>query len=128
MSLLDRGPDQQPCNVYLEVTTTDADGNTITKASTTPTPTTARFQIQNQSGTSSRRAESNDEGYFTEKVYSVRFTRSFEAAHGPLGSQAIIGWGLDSKGREAKYEIFGDVLEYTSSRRTKHRTYTIRRY
>lgn len=128
MSLLDRGPGYEDCIVIMESVTTDADGNTVTKAGGARIPAKARFQIQNQSGTSSRRAESNDEGYATEKVYSMRLQRAWEAKHGELGAQAQIEWGVDSQGRPAVYEVFGDVLRYTSSPRTKHNVYTLRRY
>jgi hypothetical protein len=128
MSLLDRGPGYEDCTVIMEVVSTDADGNRVTKPGGLRIPTKARFQIQNQSGTSSRRAESNDEGFETEKVYSCRFSRAFDAQYGELGAQATIEWGLDSQGRPAVWEIFGDVLRYTSSPRTKHNVYTLRRY
>jgi hypothetical protein len=128
VSLLDRGPGYEPVNVYMEVCVEDADGNKVTRASTTPIPAMARWQIQNQSGTSSRRAESDDEGFSTEKVYSVRFPRAWHDEHGPLGAQAVIGWGVDSQGREARYGVFGDELRYSSSRATRHSTYTVRRF
>ena len=128
MSLLDRSPGFEPCNIYMEITTTDADGNTVTKASTTPIPATARFQIQNQSGTSSRLAEQNNEGYESEKVYSMRLPRAWEAEHGELQMQAKVGWGLDSQGREAIYEIFGDVLKVGVAPRTRHNVYNLVRY
>lgn len=128
MSLLDRGQSYEPCVVIMESVSVDADGNKVTKAGGARLETTARFQIQNQSGTSSRRAESNDEGYESEKVYSIRFTRAWHNEHGPLGAQAQIEWGVDTQGRPAVYEIFGDELRYNGSRRTRHSTYTIRRY
>ena len=127
MSLLDRGECFEPCTVYPEVTTTDEDGNTITKASTTGIAVLARFQIQGQSGTASRRSEQNDEGFDTERVYTVRFPNSFTAEHGELGAQAAVVWGVDSRGRPARWQIFGDVQRYGGSRRTSHVVYTIRR-
>lgn len=117
MSLLDSGPGYEPCTVYPEVTVTDADGNTITKASNTGIVTKARFQIQGQSGTSSRRAEQQSEGFESERVYTVRFPRSFQI----LGAQSQIEWNGQ------RYNIFGDAQRYTSSRRTAHVVYTIRR-
>ncbi|BCP02521.1 hypothetical protein [Mycobacterium intracellulare] len=127
MSLLDRSPSFEPCVVYPEVTRTDEDGNTITKASTEGINAVARFQIQGQSGTSSRLAEQEDEGFSSERVYTVRFPNSFTAEHGELGAQAVIEWGLDSQGRPARYQIFGDAQRYGSSRRTRHVVYTIKR-
>jgi len=127
VSLLDRGSMFEPCTVYPEITVTDADGNTITKASTTGIQTLARFQIQGQSGTASRRAEQNDEGFDTERVYTVRFPNSFTDNHGELGAQAVIEWRTDARGLPARWQIFGDVQRYRGSRRTAHVVYTIRR-
>lgn len=127
MSLLDRGECFEPCKVYPETTRVDADGNTLTKASTTGIDTVARFQIQGQSGTSSRLAEQEDEGFTSERVYTVRFPNSFTAEHGELGAQSVIEWGTDSQGRPARWGIFGDVQRYGSSRRTRHTAYTIKR-
>lgn len=128
MGLLDRGPGYEDCVVVMESHRLDADGNTITEAKGTRIPTLGRFQVQNQSGTSSRRAESDDEGFATEKVYNVRFTRAFDRQYGELGAESTVEWGVDAKNRPAVYEIFGDVLRYKSSRRTAHNTYTLRRY
>lgn len=122
MSLLDSGPGYEACTVYPEVTTTDADENTVTRSSPTGIPTVARFQIQGQSGTSSRRQEQDNEGFESEKVYKIRFKRSFTAAHGMLGAQSQIGWN------GVRWALFGDVARYNSSRRTQHQTYTIKRY
>ncbi|MCA2331634.1 hypothetical protein JF714_14400 [Mycobacterium avium] len=127
MSLLDGGPGFEPCVVYPEEVTYDDDGNKISRAAAVGIPTKARFQIQGQSGTSSRRAEQQEEGFETERVYTVRFTRKFIREHGAPDAQAQIGWGVDSEGREARWSIFGDVQRYNSSRRTRHDTYTIRR-
>lgn len=127
MSLLDRGECFEQCTVYLEVSTTDSDGNTVTRASATGIAAVASFQIQGQSGTSSRRAEQADEGYESERVYTVRFPNWFTAQHGELGAQSVIEWRTDSRGRPARWSLFGDVQRYGSSRRTKHVVYTIRR-
>lgn len=117
MSLLDSSPSFEPCTVYPEVVTTDADGNTITKASTTGVETVGRFQIIGQSGTSARRAEQQSEGFETERVYTVRFPRGFQI----LGAQSKVLWngGL--------FSLFGDAQYYRGSRRTSHVVYTIRR-
>ncbi|WP_104183323.1 hypothetical protein [Mycobacterium avium] len=127
MSLLDGGQGFEPCTVYPEEVTTDDDGNTLTRPAKTGISTKARFQIQGQSGTSSRRAEQQEEGFETERVYTVRFTRKFIREHGVPGAQAQIGWGVDDEGREARWSIFGDAQRYNSSRRTRHVVYTIRR-
>ncbi|MGW1740032.1 hypothetical protein ACWCPQ_14610 [Nocardia sp. NPDC001965] len=117
MSLLDRA--NEPCTVFLEESVTDADGNTRTRASADGIPAFGRFQVQGQSGTSARRAEQDNEGFETEKVYRVRFARPFPHA---LGAQSQIEW------RGERWVIFGDISRYTNSRRTAHVDYTIRRY
>lgn len=130
MSLLDRGECYHPCKVYPEVTRLDADGNTVTKASTTPIDDdkiVARFQIQGQSGTSSRLAEQEDEGFNSERVYTVRFPNWFTAKYGELGAQSVIEWDVDTQNRPARWQIFGDVQRFGSSRRTTHVGYTIKR-
>ncbi|MDP7733643.1 hypothetical protein [Mycobacterium paragordonae] len=119
MSLLDRGPCYEPCEVYLEELVEDIDGNPRTRASSTPTPAKARFQIQWQSGTSSRRQEQDNEGFESEKIYMVRFPRSFPH---PIGAQSKIKW------RGEMWSVFGDANRYNSSPRTAHDVYTIKRY
>ena len=117
MSLLDRG-----CNetvvVYPEVVSTDIDGNVFTKASNTGITTKARIQWQGQSGTASRRQEQDNEGFESEKVYSIRFPRGFQI----LGAQSQVQW------QGVRWVLFGDVNRYNSSRDTAHQTYTIKRY
>lgn len=119
MSLLDRGPVYQPCTVYPEEVVIDSDGNTRTRASATGIPAVARFQIQGQSGTSSRRREQDNEGFESEKVYRIRFPRSFPH---DLGAQSQIEW------RGKRWALAGDEDLYTSSPRTAHGVYTIKRY
>lgn len=129
MSLLDDNDQSvyEPCNVYLEEVWTSPDGNVMTRRSTTPTPAMARFDKQGQSGTSARRAEQDDEGFYSEDVYRVRFSRQFDAEYGELGAQAAIGWGVDSKGREAIWPLFGNVARHNRSERTRRKVYVIRR-
>lgn len=122
MSLLDGGPGFEDCVVYPEVMVNDSDGNPRTRPSATGIPAKARFQIQGQSGTSSRRQEQDNEGYESEKVYKIRFSRAFNAQHGELGAQSQIEW------RGVRWAMFGDAARYGSSRRTAHLTYTIKRY
>ena len=104
--------------MYPEVVVTDMDGNVRTKPSATGFPARARLQVQGQSGTSSRRQEQDNEGYSTEKVYTIRFPPGFQI----LGSQSQIEW------RGERWVLFGDVNRYTGSRRTSHEVYTIKRY
>ena len=119
MSLLDGGGRYEPVTVYLEEVVTDIDGNTRTRPSTTGIQATARFQVQGQSGTSARRAEQDNEGFMTEKVYKMRFPRSFKRV---LGAQAQIEW------RGERWVVFGDVNRYNGSPNTSRHTYTIRRF
>ena len=122
MSLLDGGSQYEPCVVYPAELTIDVDENKRTGPSATGIPATARFQIQGQSGTSSRRQEQDNEGFESEKVYSVRFPRSFDREHGELGAQSQIEW------LGKRWAMFGDVQRYNSSPRTAHYVYTIKRY
>lgn len=117
MSLLDRG--NEWVTVYPEETTTDVDGNTITRPSSTGIPVLARIDIQNQSGTSSRRAEQDNEGFETEAVYSIRFPRSFQTE---LGAQSQIEW------RGKRFVVFGDARIHNRSARTAHLSYVMKRY
>lgn len=118
MSLLDRGCTEDVA-VYPEEVVTDIDGNVRTQASASPIQVKARLQVQGQSGTSSRRQEQDNEGFESEKVYTIRFPRSFTQE---LGAATQIEW------RGERWSLFGDVNRYTSSPRTSHQTYTIKRY
>ncbi len=119
MSLLDDGSQYEPCIVFPEEMVTDSDGNKRTRPSTTGIPATARFEIQGQSGTSSRRQEQDNEGFESEKAYSIRFPRSWSLI---LGAQSEIEWN------GVRWAMFGDVQRYNRSPRTAHVTYTIKRY
>lgn len=117
MSLLDGGFTEDVV-VYMEETVTDADGNIRTRPSATGTTTKARLQVLGQSGTSSRRQEQDNEGFESERVYSIRFPRDFPI----VGMQSQIEW------LGVRWAIFGTENRYNSSRRTRHITYTIKRY
>jgi len=117
MSILDWGCNEDVI-VYPEEVTTDMDGNIRTRASSVGIPAKARLQVQGQSGTSSRRQEQDNEGFQSEKVYSLRFPRGFQV----LGAQSELEW------RGQRWAIFGDVNRYVGSRRTAHDVYTIKRY
>jgi hypothetical protein len=117
MSLLDTA--QVWITVYPEEMVIDIDGNTRTQAAKTGIRTKARLQVLGQSGTSARRQEQDNEGYETEKVYTMRFPRSFPII---LGAQSQIEW------MGHRWVVFGDVNYYLNSRRTKHVTYTIKRF
>lgn len=117
MSLLDKG--QVWITVYPEEKVTDIDGNIRTQPSKQGIRTKARLQVQGQSGTSARRSEQDNEGYETEKVYTMRFPRSFPII---LGAQSQIEWN------GARWAVFGDANFYTNSRKTAHVTYVIKRF
>lgn len=120
MSLLDRARDD--AIVFPEEAFTDDDGNPRRRPSAIGIPAKVRVEVRGQSGTSARRAEQDNEGESTEKVYNIRFTRSFTEQHGVLGAQAQIEW------KGARWVIFGDVNYYNGSPRTAHVSYTIRRF
>lgn len=119
MSLLDRGHAYEQVTVYPETTVVDADGNTVTKSSDTGIDAVARFQPSNQSGTSSRRVEQDNEGFESEQLYKVRFTKSVDRQLGILGAQSKILW------RGNIWHIFGDVWIHNSSRNTAHNEYWV---
>ncbi|AOZ63965.1 head-to-tail stopper [Mycobacterium phage HarryHoudini] len=122
MSLLDTGARYQACTVYPEELSIDGDGNKRTRPSKTGIPAIARFQVANQSGTSARRAEQDNEGFETEKVYRMRFPRSFTKEHGILGAQSEIEW------RGQRWALFGDATVYDSSPALARVDYTIKRF
>ena len=122
MSLLDGSGRYEPVTVFPEIATVDDDGNKFTKPSTTGIQATARFQVQGQSGTSARRAEQDNEGFSTEKVYRMRFPRSFTKEHGILGAQTQVEW------RGQRWSLFGDVNIYNASFATEHVDYTVKRF
>jgi hypothetical protein len=117
MSLLDQA--NEDVIVYLEEEYEDSDGNRMTRASTTGIPAKVRLEIQGQSGTSSRRQETDNEGFQSEKVYTMKFPRSWPHT---LGAQSQIEW-LGNR-----WSVFGDVQRYNRSPRTAHSVYTIKRF
>lgn len=122
MSLLDTGARYQEIIVYPEELVIDGDGNKKTQPSTVGIPAQARLQVANQSGTSARRAEQDNEGFSTEKVYRLRFPRSFTKEHGLLGAQTEIEW------RGQRWALFGDATVYESSPALSRVDYTIKRF
>lgn len=118
MSILDRGTDD--ILIFLEEAVHDEDGNIRTRPSKVGTPTRARLQPLGQSGTSSRKQEEDDEGYESERVYSLRLPRSWP--HGEIGMQSEVEW------RGERWALFGSPVRYISSPMTSHYTYTIKRF
>jgi hypothetical protein len=121
MSLLDKV--SQPIRVYPEVTVLDPDGNKILRPATEAEAydAVAELQPQRQSGTSARRAEQDDEGYFTEETYRLRFSRAHDRTHPPLGQGAEILWNGD------RWSVVGMPTKYMGSPRTRHIDYQVRR-
>lgn len=112
MSLLDKGT--ETVTVYPVVTSTDEDGNTITKASTTGTDYRATVQPMAVGA----KAETNQTGFETVSRYRLRLV----GYPGLLGPEAQVDW------RGKRYAIDGEPEQHTSgSRRTWHVTYTIQR-
>lgn len=122
MSLLDTGARYEPVTVFPETMIIDEDGNKFTRPSPTGIETIARFQVQGQSGTSARRAEQDNEGFSSEKVYRMRFPRSFTKEHGIIGAQSEVIW------RGQRWAVFGDASVYTGSQATERIDYTIKRF
>lgn len=118
MSLLDKG--QEDILIFMEEVVLDEDGNTRTRPSAVGTPTKARLQALGQSGTSSRRQEQDNEGYESERVYTLRLPRSWP--HGEVGAQSQVEW------RGERWALFGPTVRYTNSPMTRHDTYTIKRF
>lgn len=122
MSLLDTGARYQDVLVYPEMMWEDSDGNKFTGPAKCPIKAIARLQVANQSGTSARRAEQDNEGFETEKVYRMRFPRSFTKTYGILGAQSQIVW------RGQRWALFGDATVYESSPALQRVDYTIKRF
>ena len=118
MSLLDRAHYEETVTVYPEETFTSRDGNPMTRASSTGIDIRAVIQVAAASGTSSRRAEQDNEGFETEENYRIRFPSSFTTV---LGPQSQVVW------RGQRWSIFGEPKYYIGSHRTTHTDYTIRR-
>ena len=118
MSLLDRG--QEDILIFMEEAVLDEDGNIRTRPSAVGIPTKARLQVLGQSGTSSRRQEQDNEGYETERVYTMRLPRSWP--HGEVGAQSRVEW------RGEKWALFGPTVRWVGSPMTRHDTYTIKRF
>src|SRR5690554_4585080 len=117
MSLLDKG--NFDVVVFPEEEFVDADGNRLTRASQTGIPARAMIQLASQSGTSARRSEQDEEGFESEEVYRIRFTRADDAKLGQLGPQSKIEWN------GYKWSVFGFRKVYASGRRTRHHDYMI---
>lgn len=116
MSLLDKG--RETVIVYPTETYIDPDGNISKRASTTGIVTPARIWPAAQSGTSSRRAEQDNEGFETEQIYLMHLPRSFTHE---IGIAAQIDWNGE------RWHVMGHPRRYNGSPRTAHKVYMIRR-
>jgi hypothetical protein len=119
MSLLNKA--KQDVVIYYEEAFIDEDGNTILRPASVGVPAKAEIQPARQSGTSARRAEQDNEGYETEEVYRMRFTRQFDKTMPMLGQASQVDWRGD------RWVVVGQPTLYMGSRRTKHIDYQIRR-
>lgn len=119
MSLLDKA--QQDVTVYPEETFIDEDNNVILRPSAVGYQARAEIQPARQSGTSARRAEQDNEGYETEEVYRLRFTRQHDRTMPLLRQGAQVQW----QGR--RWSLVGNPTIYMGGRRTSHVDYQIRR-
>lgn len=119
MPLLDKG--NYDVTVYPQEEYTDEDGNEILRASLTGYQARAMIQAARQSGTSARRAEQDNEGYDTEELYRIRFTRKHDREHPELGQAAEVLW------RGYRWSVTGMVTIYNGGRRTAHRDYQLKR-
>ena len=97
--------------MYLEVTSTDADGNVITRPAATGFETRARIWPLSST-------EKQDSGFQSSTSFGMRFPRSFTFV---LEAQAQIGWN------GKRYSVVGDPLVWNGSARTRRAHYVIER-
>jgi hypothetical protein len=98
--------------VFLEETTTDSDGNTITRPAETGIPTRARIQPIDTP------TEKQDGGFQTTSRCGLRFSRSWPHV---LGAQSQIEWN------GKRWSVIGDPIRHNGSARTRHVHYVIER-
>lgn len=115
MSLLDYG--NEDVIVYPEEFITDSDGNVITRPVDTGVPARVLIQAMPQSGTSAR-VEQDLQGFETEQLYRMRFTRGNDIV---LGPRSYIEWNGE------RWSINGFPIRYNSGSRTAHTDYVIKR-
>lgn len=118
MSLLDGGANYEECTLYPEELVTDIDGNPRTRPSTTGVQVLGRFQPITFNSAGSKVQESEQVGFQTQMIYSVRFPRGTQS----IGAQAELVW------RGERFSIIGDANIYNSSPRTAHDIYFIERF
>lgn len=111
MSLLSRGT--ETVTVYPEETTTDRDGNVITRPSATGVVARAVVQPITMLGS---QTEHQDVGFDVTSKYRVRLV-GWQG--GLLGAQSQIEW------QDKRYSIDGEPRQYNGSPRTRHVDYTM---
>lgn len=116
MSLLNKAVED--IVVFPQVVTIDDDGNEILIASEVGIPAKATIQPAQQSGTSARRSEQDNEGYESEQNYRLRFSRR---GHIHLDIATQIEW------LGVRWSVVGKPVRYNGSSRTRHIDYMIRR-
>lgn len=117
MSLLDRG--RETVVIFPEITTTDEDGNVMTRASETGISAKAAVQLIS---TPSQDQDGSGYTFNTANTYRMRLTRAEDQRVGRIGSQAQVEWNGQ------RYSIMGDPIIYEgNSRRTRHVDYVITR-
>lgn len=110
MSLLDRGT--ETVTVYAEETTTDADGNTITRPSAVGVVARAVVQPVTVLGS---QTEHQDFGFDVTSKYRLRLVGYPDL----LGAQSQVEWN------GKRYAIDGEPRIYNGSRRTGHVDYVM---
>lgn len=111
MSLLRKGT--ETVTLFPEMTTTDSDGNQVTRAGSVGI--VVKASVQPISST-----ENTDAGAVnTETRYRLRLAGGFPTGGGILGSHARVEW------REKLYAVEGEAQLHTGSRRTSHATYVM---
>lgn len=111
--------------VFPQETWIDEDGNTNIRPATEGVETPAMIRVAAQSGTASRLAEQMDEGWFTEKVYWVRFPRG--SAGEDLANQELIGPASRIEWNGEDWRVFGHPTWFNGSSRTRRFEFTVRR-
>lgn len=110
MALIER-PGGEVIVAYPEVTITDSDGNTITKASPTGITVTG-CSVQPRSN-----GEDDEIGFQAAQTYRLRLPRTTPVV---LGSQSRVEWN----GR--RYSVIGEAIVSSGSLRTRRVEYTIK--
>ena len=110
MALIDR-PGGETVVCYPEVTVTDSDGNTLTRASSTGITVTGCSVQPRQN------SEDDEIGFTTAQTYRLRLPRTSNIV---LGSQSKVSWNGTT------YSVVGDAVVSSGSIRTRRTEYTLK--